>query len=338
MIDLQKDVHTRINILTNEEVLVSPHRTQRPWEGKLEKKEEKKEITFDEDCYLCPTNIRANGKINPNYKDVFVFTNDFSALTLNSYTKTYKKGVLLKAQTETGICKVICYSPNHSLTFSSMTLDNIEQVIKCWIYEFKELSQLPNINNIQIFENKGKMMGCSNPHPHGQIWAQQTIPSIIKKKTKRFKKHAEYNNETLLEAYINQEIELKERIIYENPDFVVLVPFWAVWPFETMLIPKKGSKNITTLNNDQISSFAKAIKTINNIYDKLFNTNFPYSMGIHQAPVNEKNKGWHWHMIFNPPLLRSATIKKFMVGYEMFGMPQRDITPEKAAKMLQKLL
>jgi UDPglucose--hexose-1-phosphate uridylyltransferase len=332
-----KGTHIRKNILTGEEVLVSPHRTQRPWQGKLETTESKAIIAHDPNCYLCPGNERASKDINPNYENTFVFKNDYAALNEETETSEYKKG-LLEAHGEKGICKVICFSPNHSLTLSKMEVGAITKVIETWQQEYDELSQLPFINNIQIFENRGEVMGCSNPHPHGQIWAQKSIPSEIIKKTHRFAEYYNTNNKTILEAYVNQEIELNERIVYTNEDFVVVVPFWAVWPFETMIIPRKGSKNILSINSKMATSFADAIKVITSKYDKIFDVSFPYSAGIHQAPTNAgSNEGWHWHMSFYPPLLRSATIKKFMVGYEMFAFPQRDITAEKAAEMLQSL-
>jgi len=331
--------HIRKNILTGDEILVSPHRTKRPWQGKEENEAIAESVTYDETCYLCPGNTRASGDVNPNYKDTFVFTNDYAALKSDTETTDYVNG-LLEAKGEQGICKVVCFSPNHSLTLSKMEISAIEIVIETWQREFTELSKVPFINNVQIFENRGDIMGCSNPHPHGQIWAQKSIPTEIQKKTFNFHQyHSKNQDQTLLEAYISQEIELNERIVYTNDHFVVLVPFWAVWPFETMIIPKKGMKNILAMTKDEITSYAKAIKAITSIYDNVFSVPFPYSAGIHQAPTNsESNDGWHWHMSFYPPLLRSATVKKFMVGYEMFAMPQRDITAEKAADILRDLI
>ncbi len=331
-----KSTHIRKNILTGEKVLVSPHRTQRPWQGKMEEDSIQLNIDYDPSCYLCPGNSRASQDKNPHYHDTFVFTNDYAALKPEQTQGEYKKG-LLNAQSEKGICKVVCFSPNHSLTLSKMNIDEIEKIIKTWQSEFKELSELSFINYIQIFENRGDIMGCSNPHPHGQIWAQETIPNEIIKKTDKFSEYYTKHDKTILEDYIEQEINENERLIYENEDFVVLVPFWAVWPFETMIVPKNGVENISQLDSATITNYAKAIKTITSIYDKIFDVPFPYSAGIHQAPTDGQSyEGWHWHMSFFPPLLRSATIKKFMVGYEMFVMPQRDITPEKAAELLRK--
>jgi len=332
-----RSTHIRKNILTGDKVLVSPHRTKRPWQGKVEEKEIAVGIPYDSSCYLCPTNSRANGDLTPDYNDTFVFVNDFSALLPEAEKQGIKKG-LLEANSERGICKVICFSPNHSLTLSKMSIAEINKVVQTWQKEFKELSKKEFINSIQIFENRGEIMGCSNPHPHGQIWAQETIPVEIEKKTKNFLEYYNQNKVSLLEDYLAQELEENERVVYQNDDFMVIVPFWAVWPFETILVPKLKAQNILAMSESVLSNYAKAIKTITSIYDKVFDVPFPYSAGIHQAPTNNKDyDGWHWHMSFYPPLLRSATVKKFMVGYEMFAMPQRDITPEHAADLLKNI-
>jgi UDPglucose--hexose-1-phosphate uridylyltransferase len=326
--------HRRKNILTGEWVLVSPHRTKRPWQGMQEQGKELKTLKYDPNCYLCPGNTRANNEINPDYKNTYSFINDFSAI-LDVKIENFKDN-LLEAHTESGICKVLCYSPNHSLTMSQMDESEIVSIIKLWQKEYKDLGSIENINNIQIFENKGESMGCSNPHPHGQIWAQKSIPTEILKKQNNFKKFYENNNQSMLLAYIKKELELKERIIYENESFVALVPFWAVWPYESMVITKNHRKSILELNEKEVTDYANILKILTTKYDNLFQTSFPYSTGIHQAPTNnEQNKEWHMHMSFYPPLLRSASIKKFMVGYEMFGEPQRDITPEQAAESLR---
>lgn len=326
--------HRRKNILTGEWVLVSPHRTKRPWQGMQEQGKELKTLKYDPNCYLCPGNTRANNEINPDYKNTYSFINDFSAI-LDVKIENFKDN-LLEAHTESGICKVLCYSPNHSLTMPQMDESEIVSIIKLWQKEYKDLGSIENINNIQIFENKGESMGCSNPHPHGQIWAQKSIPTEILKKQNNFKKFYENNNQSMLLAYIKKELELKERIIYENESFVALVPFWAVWPYESMIITKNHRKSILELNEKEVTDYANILKILTTKYDNLFQTSFPYSTGIHQAPTNnEQNKEWHMHMSFYPPLLRSASIKKFMVGYEMFGEPQRDITPEQAAESLR---
>ncbi|UKM64381.1 UDP-glucose--hexose-1-phosphate uridylyltransferase [Flavobacteriaceae bacterium GSB9] len=336
--DLQDYSHKRLNILTGEWVLVSPHRAKRPWQGQKETVSNEKRPTYDTSCYLCAGNTRINGEVNPKYNDVFVFTNDFAALQNDSKTFSLSDG-LLTAESETGICKVICFSPDHSKSLADMTTKEIEKVVLAWQNEFKELGDNPKINYVQIFENKGAVMGCSNPHPHGQIWSQSTLPNEVDKKHTQQLNYFNKKNSSLLGDYLKQELEKQERIIFENDGFVVLVPFWAVWPFETMIVPKKHQTNILEMDDAEAYQYAEAISIITKAYDKIFNTSFPYSSGIHQAPTDgNDNKHWHWHMSFYPPLLRSATVKKFMVGYEMFGSPQRDITAESAVKMIQDLL
>ena len=331
-----KSPHKRYNILTGEWVLVSPHRTQRPWQGKQENVSKKHGVPYDPYCYLCPTNTRANGETNPKYDSTYVFVNDFSALLPNVEEFVYDNS-LLKAKSETGICKVVCFSPNHSLTLPDMELGDIEKVIAVWQREYKELGQMEGINHVQIFENKGATMGCSNPHPHGQIWAQRSIPTEVINKTREQKEYYNKNGKSLLSSYLDKELELDERIISSNETFVSLVPFWAVWPFEVMIVPKRFMNHIGQLTEQEKKDFAQQIKTVTQKYDKLFDTSFPYSAGIHQSPTDGPHPEWHWHMPFYPPLLRSATVKKFMVGYEMFGMPQRDITAEIAAERLREL-
>ena len=336
--NLQDYSHIRFNILTGEWVLVSPHRAKRPWQGQNEEISNEQRPSYDEKCYLCPTNTRINGEVNPDYKDVFVFTNDFAALQKDSPSLKVNDG-LFKAEIETGICKVICFSPDHSKSLANMEVDAIAKVVKVWQKEYALLGAYENINNVQIFENKGAVMGCSNPHHHGQIWSQSTLPNEVEKKDKQQRKYFSEKKSSLLDDYLRQELNAKERIVFENDDFVVLIPFWAVWPFEAMIAPKKQYKDITQLSNSESLAYAEAISVLTKTYDKLFDCSFPYSSGIHQAPTNGKeNKHWHFHMSFYPPLLRSATVKKFMVGYEMFGTPQRDITAEQAAKRLRDLV
>ncbi len=337
--DLQDYSHKRLNILTGEWVLVSPHRAKRPWQGQNEAVSKEVRPPHDESCYLCARNTRMNGEINPDYKGAFVFTNDFAALQKDSPSFSINDG-LLQAQSETGICKVICFSPDHSKSLAEMSVNAIEKVVNTWKEEYKILGDQESINYVQIFENKGAVMGCSNPHPHGQIWSQSSLPNEVFKKDNKQLEYFQNSNSTILEDYVKQEIELQERIIFENETFVVLVPFWAIWPFETMILPKKAQKNISCLTEKEGKQFAEAISVLTKAYDKLFDCSFPYSSGIHQAPTNNKenNSHWHWHMSFYPPLLRSSTVKKFMVGYEMFGSPQRDITAEVAAKMIGNLV
>ena len=335
---LNDNSHRRLNILTGEWVLVSPQRAKRPWQGKNEVLPKKLTVSYDSDCYLCPGNTRINGAVNPDYKDVYVFQNDFAALQ-NNVKEFNLDNKLLKAKSEGGICKVICFSADHSKSLGEMNKKEILKVIEAWQTEYLLLGKEKNINYVQIFENKGEIMGCSNPHPHGQIWSQSSLPNeVIKKNTNQLNYFLNQQS-SLLKDYLHQELKEKERIIYENKNCVVLVPFWAVWPFETMIIPKKHQQNISMLDVEEKKDFAEAILMITKTYDKLFECSFPYSSGIHQAPTdNKNNQHWHWHMSFYPPLLRSATVKKFMVGYEMFGMPQRDITPEQAALRLKALI
>ena len=334
--NLQDYSHKRFNILTGEWVLVSPHRAERPWQGQNEEISNQKQPTHDSSCYLCAGNTRVNGEENPKYEDVFVFTNDFAALQTTSPKFALNEG-LLKAESEQGICKVICFSPDHSKSLANMSVENINKVVKTWQNEYTVLGSNNMINYVQIFENKGAVMGCSNSHPHGQIWSQSTLPNEVDKKDQQQRAYFSKYNSSLLGDYLKQELEVNERIIYQNDDFVVLTPFWAVWPFETMIVPKKQFANITKISEQESLNFADAISKITKAYDKLFDCSFPYSSGIHQSPTNgEINDHWRWHMSFYPPLLRSATVKKFMVGYEMFGSPQRDITPEQAAKRLRE--
>ena len=330
--------HKRFNILTGEWVLVSPHRAKRPWQGQNEEISNEKRPTHDLNCYLCAGNTRVNGQENPKYDDVFVFINDFPALQTTSPKFAVNEG-LFKAESEQGICKVICFSPDHSKSLADMSVENINKVVKAWQNQYTELGSNNMVNYVQIFENKGAVMGCSNPHPHGQIWSQSTLPNEVDKKDQRLKAYFSKNKSNLLGDYLKQELQANERIIYQNDAFVVLTPFWAVWPFETMIVPKKQCENITMISQQDSLNFADAISKTTKAYDKLFNCSFPYSSGIHQSPTNgEINDHWRWHMSFYPPLLRSATVKKFMVGYEMFGSPQRDITPEQAAKRLRDLI
>lgn len=334
---LSQSSHRRFNALTGEWVQVSPHRTKRPWQGQQEVSNEENRKKYDPSCYLCPGNKRVGGEINPEYTSTYVFVNDFAALT-DDITDCEIDDGLFNAKTERGICKVICFSPRHDLTLPEMTSKEITEVITLWVDQYKELSSINYINSVQIFENKGAVMGCSNPHPHGQIWAQESVPVELEKKCRRQLSYFEKHDKVLLEEYLASELNFGDRILYENEHMVVLVPFWAVWPFETMILPKRVSENILSLTEDEKESYAEAIKWITIRYDNLFETSFPYSSGIHQAPCDGKvHPEWHWHMSFYPPLLRSATVKKFMVGYEMFANPQRDITPEQAASRLRDL-
>lgn len=336
-LNFSQDPHRRYNILTGDWVLVSPHRNKRPWQGKQETPHVGTRPRFDHKCYLCPGNTRSNGATNPDYTDTFVFTNDFAALLPDSSKSSYTEG-FLHAEGETGICKVICFSPDHSLTLPEMGLPAIRKVIDVWQEQYLEIGRNPTINHVQIFENKGEIMGCSNPHPHGQIWAERSIPTEVLKKTKKQEEYYQPNGSSLLKDYLEQELTMKERIISSNPGFVVLVPFWAVWPYEAMIIPRRHVPHLGLLTEEEKNQFAAILKDLTQRYDLLFNTSFPYSSGIHQSPTDgQDHPEWHMHMSFYPPLLRSATVKKFMVGYELFAYPQRDITPETAAERLRSV-
>jgi len=338
MFNIKEHSHTRLNILTGEWLLVSPHRMKRPWQGKVEGQTFTNNNAYETNCYLCPGNKRIEGSINPNYSDAFVFTNDFSALLENTPQGEVNENNLLIAKSEMGICRVICFSPQHNVTLPQLNISSIEKVITLWQNEYTNLSANKNIKYIQIFENKGEIMGCSNPHPHGQIWASSSIPLEIEKETKQQKLYFENHHQSLLTNYLKLEIEKNERIILDNVDFVALVPFWAIWPYETMIISKRQVQHITQFNDKERNSLAVILKQLTAKYDNLFNISFPYSAGMHQSPVNNGEfPEWHWHMHFYPPLLRSATVKKFMVGYEMLANPQRDITPEWAAEKLKSL-
>ncbi len=335
---LQDYSHKRFNILTGEWVLVSPHRAKRPWQGQEEAVSHEQRPAHDPTCYLCARNTRINGEINPDYENVFVFTNDFAALQTTSPDFAVQDGLLI-AQSEQGLCKVVCFSPDHSKSLADMSIEAIDKVVQCWQQEYLELGAHEMINYVQIFENKGAVMGCSNPHPHGQIWSQATLPNEVAKKHERQLAYYLKNNRSLLGDYVQQELALGERVIYENDHFVVFTPFWAVWPFETMIAPKKQYAHIAQITVEERTAFADAIAKITRAYDALFACSFPYSSGIHQCPTDgEEHAHWHFHMSFYPPLLRSATVKKFMVGYEMFGSPQRDITPEQAAARLRGVM
>lgn len=336
--DLNNNTHRRFNPLTGEWILVSPHRAKRPWLGKEEKTIIENRPVYDSECYLCPRNVRANGTVNPNYSGTYVFDNDFAALRMDSPDGEYSEGELFKAKSEKGICRVVCFSPKHNLTIPEMSVDKIKEVVDVWQSQYNELSAIKDISYVQIFENKGSIMGCSNPHPHGQIWAQQSIPVEPVKESVNFKKYYEQFGKTLLTDYLSIELEKKERILIENNHFVALVPFWAVWPYESMIISKHEYQNIGQFNDEEKLSFAAIYKELTIMYDNLFQISFPYSAGIHQSPTDDKQyPEWHFHMHFYPPLLRSAKVKKFMVGYEMLANPQRDISAETGAEILRNL-
>jgi UDPglucose--hexose-1-phosphate uridylyltransferase len=337
MINFSEHPHRRYNQLTGEWVLVSPHRAKRPWQGQTEKPAINQRPSYDPTCYLCPGNQRAQGPVNDKYTSTFVFTNDFSALLPDTPVGEMNDGMLI-AKSEQGVSRVICFSPNHALTIPEMDLPDIKNVVDLWCNEYMTLGAKDFINHVQIFENKGAVMGCSNPHPHGQIWAQSSIPVEVQKEIEQQKAFYQKHKKTLLSHYLEQEFEKQERIVAENDTFVCLVPFWAVWPFETMILPKRAVISISELTEQEKMDFAAMYQTLTIKYDNLFQTSFPYSAGIHQAPTDgAEHPEWHMHMHFYPPLLRSASVKKFMVGYEMMANAQRDITAEQSAQRLRDL-
>lgn len=339
MLDLQHDSHRRLNILTGEWVLVSPHRTSRPWQGQSDATPKASPLAHDPDCYLCPGTLRANGVRNPSYTDVFVFDNDFAALHADGSQDEVNFEGLVVAQGEPGICRVICYAPRHDLTLASMSASDIERIIACWRAEFLRLDRDPRIGAVQIFENRGGMMGASNPHPHGQVWATRREPNEIVKESERQRDHLAARGSCLLCDYLAFELEVGERVVYANEGFVALVPFWATWPFETLVLPRRHLAAFDDFTHDDQRALADLLSRLTRGYDALFETAFPYSMGFHQRPSRGgPHPHWHFHGHFYPPLLRSATIRKFMVGFELLGSPQRDITPESAADLLRVAL
>ncbi len=307
--------HRRFNPLSGEWVLVSPQRTQRPWQGHLEHVEPVALPERDLDCYLCPGNERAHGERNPHYETTFVFTNDYPAL-------------VPEGEGEYGTCRVVCYSPRHDLSLGDLPPEAIERVIEVWTSQYAELGADPRISHVQIFENRGAAMGASSPHPHGQVWATEHVPMHVQREQERLGAAP-----TLIADYIAGE---DERVVEANDHAVAVVPYWAVWPFETLVAPRRRVPSLLELTTDERVAIASVLRKLVRRYDRLFNTPFPYSMGVHQAPTdNRSHDEWHLHLHFYPPLLRSATVRKFMVGYELLAEPQRDLTPEEAAHRLR---
>ncbi|SCU79812.1 LANO_0A07558g1_1 [Lachancea nothofagi CBS 11611] len=349
--DLTDNSHRRYNPLTDSWVLVSPHRAKRPWLGQKETASRPNEPEFDEKCYLCPGNQRASGEINPQYSSTLIFPNDFPAVKLNQPelknsggSKSLKER-FMKVQSVEGNCYVICFSPKHNLTLPLMPLGDVVNVVEAWTQLYLKLESEAKVEGkpykyLQIFENKGTAMGCSNLHPHGQAWCLSTIPNEVENEFKAFAKYSDQHSSCLLGDYVALELEERERLVLENDSFIVVVPYWAVWPFETLLISKKQLHSLTDFSDKEKRDLATILKTLTIKYDNLFETSFPYSMGLHQAPLNatqeEKDTAW-FHMHFYPPLLRSATVRKFLVGFELLGEPQRDLTAEQAAKRLVDL-
>ena len=327
--------HRRYNPLIDEWILVSPHRAKRPWQGQVEKLDEEEKPAYDKDCFLCAGNTRVNGEINDDYKETFVFTNDFSAIKQDTPNISIDDP-LFKMETEKGESRVICFSPDHSKTLPQLSEKEITNIVNTWQSQCEELGKKHLW--VQIFENKGSVMGCSNPHPHGQIWAQQKVPTLVMKKQKAQQAYFAQYHSSLLQDYVARELEKKERIVVSNEDWLVVVPYWAAWPFETLLLPRFSVTRITELTETQKLTLSDVIKQITIKYDNLFNCSFPYSMGWHGAPFDgQLHEEWTLHASFLPPLLRSASVRKFMVGYEMMAEAQRDLTAEQAAQRLRDL-
>jgi UDPglucose--hexose-1-phosphate uridylyltransferase len=328
--------HRRYNPLTGEWITVSPHRTKRPWKGQVEKPPQEVRPAYDPHCYLCPGNERAGGAHNPTYENTFVFTNDFAALLPDTPSVEINPHPLLRAETERGTCRVICFSPRHDLTLAEMDAGAIRKVVDVWAEQIEDLGQ--SYRWVQVFENKGKMMGCSNPHPHGQIWAGDALPNEIVKEDRQQRLYFEAEGTPMLVAYAELEAEKDVRVLVENEHWLVVVPYWALWPFETMLMPRRHVLRLPELVDAERDALAEVMRELLIRYDNLFETSFPYSMGWHGAPTGAGDYAhWQLHAHYYPPLLRSATVKKFMVGYEMLAEPQRDLTAEQAADRLGEL-
>ena len=328
--------HRRYNPLADQWILVSPHRAKRPWQGQQETADTAHRPSHDPNCYLCPGNTRINGEKNPDYTEPFVFTNDFSALLPDTPEFSDTANPLFQSQSVCGVSRVICFSPDHGKTLPELSPNEIEAVIRVWQQQCEELGRA--YQWIQVFENKGAVMGCSNPHPHGQIWAGDFLPDLPAKAHAAQQKYFAENGRALLADYAEQELARRERIVVETEHWLAVVPYWAAWPFETLLLPKGDVRRMTDLDGAQRAGLAQTLKRLTTRYDNLFETSFPYSMGWHGAPFDgQEHPEWRLHAHFYPPLLRSATVRKFMVGYEMLAEAQRDLTPEQAAERLAAL-
>ncbi|HSK27959.1 MAG TPA: UDP-glucose--hexose-1-phosphate uridylyltransferase [Jiangellales bacterium] len=329
--------HRRLNRLTGEWVLVSPHRTARPWQGQVEELRPEDRPAYDPSCYLCPGNARAGGARTPRYGSTYVFDNDFAALSPDTPPRGSEPTSLLVADSERGMCRVVCYSPRHDLTLGQLPVAAIRTVVDTWVEQHVELGGQDWVQHVQVFENRGAMMGASNPHPHGQIWANEHLPNEPAKELVHQRAYAE-NGGCLLCDYLDVELDDGARIVSRNTHFTALVPFWATWPFETLVLPHAHAGALPELGAGQRDGLADILRRVARRYDRLFGVTFPYSMGLHQPPTDgDPHREWHLHAHFYPPLLRSATVRKFMVGYELLGQPQRDITPESAADRLREV-
>jgi UDPglucose--hexose-1-phosphate uridylyltransferase len=337
MLNTRENPHRRLNPLTREWVLVSPHRTQRPWQGQVERPVQPAGVAYDPDCYLCPGNSRAGGRHNPGYDSTFVFDNDYAALLPDTPEDRIDDRGLLVAQGERGICRVICFSPRHDLTLARMETADIEKVVRVWVEQYRDLGSRNFIRYVQIFENRGDMMGASNPHPHCQIWSNSDLPNEVAKEQRSLEEYRKRSS-CLLCDYLALERAAGERTVTENEHFYALVPYWALWPFETMVVSRRHLGAMTEFSDAEAAALADILKRLVTRYDNLFEISFPYSMGFHQSPTDgAEHPEWHFHAHWYPPLLRSATVRKFMVGYEMVGTPQRDITAEAAAQRLREM-
>ena len=335
--DLFGAPHRRYNPLTDEWMLVSPHRATRPWQGQVEPVPPENRPSYDPTCYLCPGNVRANGERNPQYTSTFVFPNDFAALLPDVPAGSIDEGGLLRAESEAGISRVVCFSPRHDLTLAQMPVADVRTVVDAWSEQTEELAAMPWIAHVEVFENRGAQMGASNPHPHGQIWANATLPTIPTAELRAQTRYQEQKGTCLLCDYIALEERAAERIVVRNDEWIAMVPFWAVWPFETILLPARHVGSIPQMDAAARDGLADLLSRMLRRYDHLFEVSFPYSMGWHQAPTDGEYPQWHLHGHVYPPLLRSATVRKWMVGYELLGQPQRDITAEQAAERLRSL-